>query len=149
MKRFITKKHKRTRNRLLIAALAFAMLIVTALALHGITARASKDVHRVGGNGVVPDVAINEGSTLAPARNNDNVFVEIDADGVPLGEWRWNSDAGESGEWTYDAYAPTDELPQTGRVIYTVVCIVVVGLVLIGIGLVLLPDSPNKKKRTK
>jgi len=41
------------------------------------------------------------------------IYIEIDGNGVPLGEWRWNDD---DGLWLYDPIVPlaTMNLPRTG-----------------------------------
>ena len=40
-----------------------------------------------------------------------NYYVEYDADGVPLGEWRWDEGLRK---WIFNEYPPLGNLPQTG-----------------------------------
>jgi hypothetical protein len=41
-------------------------------------------------------------------------YVELDENGTPLGEWRYDPD---TGEWIFDEYPPlADTLPQTGNI---------------------------------
>ena len=45
------------------------------------------------------------------ASNDDGIYVELDQDGAPLGEWHWDDD---SEQWIFDEYPPLGKLPQTG-----------------------------------
>ena len=50
------------------------------------------------------------GHTLTP--NGSGSYIELDEDGVPLGEWRWDE---EMEEWIFDEYPPPlGNLPATG-----------------------------------
>ncbi|MDR2354683.1 MAG: hypothetical protein LBE16_00660, partial [Clostridiales Family XIII bacterium] len=63
-----------------------------------------------GESDTVPPAPSNPGGSLIPGDNG--IYVEFGNDGVPLGEWRWDEDAGQ---WIYDEYPPLSEnLPQTG-----------------------------------
>ncbi|MDR2356054.1 MAG: hypothetical protein LBE16_07640, partial [Clostridiales Family XIII bacterium] len=88
---------------------------------------------------------ISPGGSLIPA--GDGVYVEIDENGLPLGEWRRDA----NGQWIFDEYPPlADRLPQTGprgaasetgRTVYPFIC----GFTLLL--LTLLPAAPRVKKR--
>jgi hypothetical protein len=41
-----------------------------------------------------------------------DVYIEIDDDGTPLGEWHWDE---PTEMWIFDAYPPLGNLPQTGE----------------------------------
>jgi hypothetical protein len=51
------------------------------------------------------------GHTLRPGPA-PGIYIELDENGVPLGEWHWDDDAQE---WIFDEYPPPlANLPQTG-----------------------------------
>jgi uncharacterized repeat protein (TIGR02543 family) len=59
-----------------------------------------------------PPVPARPGGNLTPAPGAENAYIELDEDGVPLGEWRYDDDLGE---WIFDEYPPPlGNLPQTG-----------------------------------
>ena len=57
----------------------------------------------------VPPVTTKPGSTLVPTE--DGGYIEMDENGIPLGEWYWD-DAPEM--WVFDEYPPLSAMPQTG-----------------------------------
>jgi hypothetical protein len=66
-----------------------------------------------GGGGGAPTPGA-EGNSLIPGPNG--TYVELDENGVPLGEWRYDDDAGE---WVFDEYPPPlANLPQTGEAVF-------------------------------
>lgn len=58
--------------------------------------------------GVAPNPSLS-GHIIVPS--NDGIYLELDENGVPLGEWRWDND---TETWIFDEYAPMGMLPQTG-----------------------------------
>jgi hypothetical protein len=65
-----------------------------------------------GGSGGAPTPNA-EGNSLIPGPNG--TYIELDENGVPLGEWHYDDDAGE---WVFDEYPPPlADLPQTGEVL--------------------------------
>lgn len=89
------------------------------------------------------------GNSLVPT--DEGLFVEFDEDGVPLGEWRWD-DPLEM--WVFDEYPPLGgwedaDLPQTGAPVFISVYLLLVGLTLIGVGIVVLPNRSYKPKHLK
>jgi hypothetical protein len=69
------------------------------------------------------------GGSLIPGENGN--YIEIGADGTPLGEWRWDED---EGVWIYDKYPP---LAQTGQLRWPVPVMGVSGALLFLVGLFL------------
>jgi hypothetical protein len=69
------------------------------------------------------------GHTLVPGENG--AFIELDENGTPLGEWRWDED---EGRWIFDAYPP---LAQTGQLLWPVPVMGVSGALLFLFGLFL------------
>jgi hypothetical protein len=59
----------------------------------------------------VPPIPANPGGNVVA--RDDGVYIELDADGVPLGEWHWDE---EIEEWVFDEYPPplADFSPGTG-----------------------------------
>ena len=51
------------------------------------------------------------GSTGTLIRGDDNTYIEVDENGAPMGEWRYDPD---EGEWIFDPFIPLTALPQTG-----------------------------------
>jgi hypothetical protein len=70
------------------------------------------------------------GGTVAPADNGN--YIEFDENGTPLGEWRWDEDAGQ---WIYDEYPPLASLPQTGQLNWPVPALFLLGALLLLLGL--------------
>ncbi|MDR1572922.1 MAG: InlB B-repeat-containing protein, partial [Clostridiales Family XIII bacterium] len=66
-----------------------------------------------GGGSTVPPPPSNGGSVV-PSEGADNVYIELDENGTPLGEWRWDDDAEQ---WIFDEYPPQGNLPQTGGIL--------------------------------
>jgi hypothetical protein len=62
-----------------------------------------------GNNHDVPPVAHISNSIISYV--DDEHYLELDEDGVPLGEWHWDNDLQE---WIYDEYPPLGSLPRTG-----------------------------------
>ena len=58
----------------------------------------------------VPPVPHTPNGTLVSS-DEGNTFIEFDAFGVPLGEWRYDE---EQGIWIFDEYPPLSSLPNTG-----------------------------------
>ncbi|MDR2087978.1 MAG: hypothetical protein LBP73_01315, partial [Clostridiales Family XIII bacterium] len=52
------------------------------------------------------------GHSLIPGEGG--VYIELDENGVPLGEWRWDD---PTEQWIFDEYPPLENLPQTGGVV--------------------------------
>jgi hypothetical protein len=90
------------------------------------------------------------GSSLIPAGNG--VYIEIDEEGTPLGEWHWDD---PMEQWIFEEYPPLANLPQTGfrvalaetsRTAYPFICLITLLLLLA----VLLPpfaDWRAKRRR--
>jgi uncharacterized repeat protein (TIGR02543 family) len=60
------------------------------------------------GGGPAPPPPMNGGSVV-PSDNGN--YIEIDENGAPLGEWRWDE---PTEQWIFDEYPPQSNLPQTG-----------------------------------
>jgi fimbrial isopeptide formation D2 family protein len=60
----------------------------------------------------VPPVTTMPENNLVPT--GDGVFVELDENNVPLGEWHWDD---PTQQWIFDAYPPLGDLPQTGTAV--------------------------------
>jgi fimbrial isopeptide formation D2 family protein len=58
-----------------------------------------------------PPAVAAPGNSLIPGPNGG--YIEIDENGVPLGEWHWDE---EEERWIFDEYPPLDRLPQTGAI---------------------------------
>jgi hypothetical protein len=52
------------------------------------------------------------GNSIVPG--DGGTYIELDENGTPLGEWRYDED---NGEWIFDEYPPLGNLPQTGAVL--------------------------------
>jgi hypothetical protein len=59
-----------------------------------------------------PPIPTFTGSSLIPG--DDDSYVEIDEDGVPLGVWRWDP---EEETWIFEEMPPLGDLPATGMLI--------------------------------
>ena len=60
-------------------------------------------------------------------------YIEVDEDGVPLGEWHYDPD---EGAWIYEPYVPLAEVPQTGMAILAPYIFAAIGALLVGTGAV-------------
>jgi peptidoglycan hydrolase-like protein with peptidoglycan-binding domain len=58
-----------------------------------------------------PPVSTASGNSLVPTE--DGMFIEIDENGVPLGEWYWDDD---EQIWIFDEFPPLSDAPQTGSI---------------------------------
>ena len=58
----------------------------------------------------LPPVSRIEGNTIVYV--DEEHYLELGEDGVPLGQWRWDA---ELGEWIFDEFPPLGDLPQTGH----------------------------------
>ncbi|MDR2770817.1 MAG: hypothetical protein LBB57_02140, partial [Clostridiales Family XIII bacterium] len=59
-----------------------------------------------------PTVPETPGRNVVPGENG--VYIELDENGIPLGEWRWDE---PTQQWIFDEYPPLADLPQTGGVL--------------------------------
>ena len=81
--------------------------------------------------------------TVVPDSERPNVYIEIDENGVPVGEWHRD---GDSGVWIFDEYPPLAGLPQTGVVVLSLSYLFsMLGISLVGMGVVLKKRSELKK----
>jgi len=65
--------------------------------------------------------------------SDDGIYVEFDANNVPLGEWVWDDDAGE---WVFFEYPPPlANMPATGDYSYLVFILFAFGVSLLCVGL--------------
>ena len=58
---------------------------------------------------IPPPQPSNPDNTIVPGENGS--YIELDEDGVPLGEWKWDD---ELEEWVFDAIIPLGSMPPTG-----------------------------------
>ena len=63
--------------------------------------------------------------------NGPGSFIEVDGNGTPLGEWKWNPD---TQEWVFNEYPPLGTLPQTGMLNWPVPVMSVGGILLFSLG---------------
>lgn len=85
-----------------------------------------------------PDGQTDESSQPTPPSRphlvpSDNGYVELDDNGVPLGEWHY-----DNGEWVFDEYPPLSDLPQTGVLYWPVPVLAIGGGLAIALGLALM-----------
>jgi hypothetical protein len=89
------------------------------------------------------------GHHLTPS--GDGVYVEIDDDGTPLGEWYWDE---PTDQWIFDEYPPLANLPQTGfrgefeeasHTIYPFICLMTLLLVLAAV----MPPVSGRRKKSR
>jgi uncharacterized repeat protein (TIGR01451 family) len=88
------------------------------------------------------------GHNIVPGDNG--VYIELDENGVPLGEWRWDE---PTEEWVFEEYPPPlANLPQTGfrgtvaeasRTAYPFICLITLLLLLS----LLLPPVMSRRRR--
>jgi hypothetical protein len=80
-----------------------------------------------------PPAPENGGSLV---RLDDGSYLELDENGVPIGEWHWDE---ETGRWIFERYPPLaaldDRLPQTGRLLWPVPALALLGALLFLLGL--------------
>ena len=98
-----------------------------------------------GTNPEIPPVAINLANTLVPT--DDGGYIEIDEEGVPLGEWHWED---EPEMWIFDEYPPLGSLPQTGGYSPEMnQLLLLAGFSLLGVGVTFKNRKFYKPKRLK
>jgi hypothetical protein len=76
-----------------------------------------------------PTPPVEDGHDLVPGP--DGRYIEMDENGVPLGEWRWDE---PTEQWIFDEYPPLAEMPQTGQLRWPIPVMAVAGMVLFAIG---------------
>jgi len=74
---------------------------------------------------------------------DNGVFIALDENGTPLGEWHWDE---ELSEWIFDAYPPLTDLPQTGVTGIRINLWLFIGFLVAGIAAVLKSGSRRAKK---
>jgi hypothetical protein len=78
------------------------------------------------GSGENPPEPSKPGGKLLPSDNGN--YIEVDENGVPLGEWRYDPD---TNTWIYDEYPPLESmlesLPQTGQLQWPVPVLAILG----------------------
>jgi hypothetical protein len=84
--------------------------------------------------------APSNGGSLIPGENGN--YIEIDENGVPIGEWHWDDD---EGQWIFDKYPP---LAQTGQLRWPVPVLGVSGALLFFLGLFLNKRRERNGSRT-
>ncbi|MCL2700026.1 MAG: hypothetical protein FWE68_06920, partial [Defluviitaleaceae bacterium] len=87
-------------------------------------------------------------NTLIPVYDDEGTyFIEMDDEGVPLGEWSWDDD---ELMWIFDQDTPLGEwtMPMTGEVMLTQY-LILLGAIMIGLGIVLKLKMSSMTKRFK
>ena len=77
---------------------------------------------------------------------DDEHYLELDEDGVPLGEWRWDE---EMEEWIFDEFPPLGSLPQTGAAGITAMALLAACGSSLGFGLSVRRGAKRKSRHTK
>jgi len=77
---------------------------------------------------------------------DDGMFIEVDEDGTPLGEWHYDE---ELGEWIFDKYPPLGTLPNTGDTGTPAYLFLLIGLSVLGMGLTLRIVTRKRGKQAK
>ena len=97
----------------------------------------------------VPPNPIVPGHVLVPG-DEDGVYVELDDNGVPSGEWHWDDN---DKIWIFEEYPPLSFLPRTGdgsaASAYLIIILVMLCFFLIRIVVILITIKPHTKKRSK
>ena len=91
----------------------------------------------------VPPVTSKPGSTLVPTE--DGGYIEMDENGIPLGEWYWDD---EPEMWVFDEYPPLSAMPRTGNNGVSVTSLLLLmGFFLLSTGIVLRSANTRKPQR--
>jgi hypothetical protein len=81
-----------------------------------------------------PPAPSRPGGSIVPSDNG--TFIELDEDGTPLGEWKYDP---EQNAWIFDEYPPLTEnisenLPQTGQLRWPVPALTILGVLMLTVG---------------
>ena len=72
---------------------------------------------------------------------DEDGWIELDEDGVPLGRWDWDE---EEEMWIFDPFVPLGGMPQTGVLRWPIPLLSGSGTLLIGCGCII--NRKGKKK---